>query len=99
MDVIKTGNPIYLADIIPHSNFGDVHLKVRAFKVGNGLGLITTDITERKRAEKRLKATLTEREVMLKEIHHRVKNNLTMLIGLIGMQAERVDDAGGTQRT
>ncbi|MFC2048587.1 PAS domain S-box protein [Elusimicrobiota bacterium] len=51
MKVIKTGNPFYSNDIIPHGKFGDIHLEVRAFKVGDGFGMITNDITKRKKVE------------------------------------------------
>ncbi|MDM8527013.1 PAS domain S-box protein [Anaerolineales bacterium HSG24] len=54
MDVIRTGKPLYLADVIPHPKFGAVHLEVRAFKTGNGLGMVTVDITERKQAEEEI---------------------------------------------
>lgn len=54
--VIKTGNPLIIEDFVPPSRFGeDVHLNVKAFKVGKGLGIILTDITERTRAERELK--------------------------------------------
>ena len=45
-----------------------------------------TDISERKRAEELIRASLAEKEVLLKEVHHRVKNNLMTVIGLIKMQ-------------
>ncbi len=54
MKVIKTGKPSIAEDLVPHPKFGDVHLNVKSFKVGEGLGLIVTDITEQKRAEEAL---------------------------------------------
>ena len=57
MDVIRTGKPFYAGDIVPHPKFGDIHLEVRAFKVGDGFGMITTDVTQRVRAEEELRAS------------------------------------------
>ena len=54
MDVLKTGKPFYLDELIPDPKYGNIQVSVRAFKVGKGLGLIFTNITERKRAEDRL---------------------------------------------
>jgi PAS domain S-box-containing protein len=53
---------------------------------------VNTDITERKRDEDEIRRALAERDVLLKEVHHRVKNNLQVVSGLLDLQAERLLD-------
>ena len=50
-EVIKTGEPLLIPDLIPHPKFGIRHVELKAFKVGDGLGIIFTDITDRVQAE------------------------------------------------
>lgn len=91
----------------------DVRLTGRSIVDGGKEGnrtllLAVTDITQQKQSERRIQALLQEKELLMKEVHHRVKNNLNTVMSMLNLQAmyasdsvtrETIQNASGRVRT
>jgi PAS domain S-box-containing protein len=57
-----------------------------------GLSAFARDVTERNEAEERIRRSLSEKEVLLKELYHRTKNNMNVIISILRLQAREIGD-------
>ncbi|WKN42454.1 sensor histidine kinase [Tunicatimonas pelagia] len=76
-----------------HGNFKDVSIQVGRLVGDNGQRFkleTVSDITKRKDDVRRLTQALDEKDSYAHEVHHRVKNNMTIVSGLLYLQAEKV---------
>ncbi len=77
-------------------NGGEIPIEISLSPLETEEGVFITstirDITDRRRVQEQLQASLREKESLLKEIHHRVKNNLQITSSLLKLQSEHIDD-------
>lgn len=90
--VVETGESHDLE--IPYNSDGITGwFRNMAVKLKDGVAISFSDITERKQAEARLKTALKEKVLLLKETHHRLKNNLEIVASLLTLQADQTENA------
>jgi PAS domain S-box-containing protein len=68
----------------------DLSPALLTFAEEKNLLIIFKDITARKQAEEEIKRQLAEKEILLKEVHHRIKNNIASIAGLISLRLQSI---------
>jgi len=90
MTVLQTGNPVRFESYSSDSNR---YYDCSVFSYDKGyFGIIFSDISERKFSENALRHSLEEKTALLQEVHHRVKNNLQVIISLLDLSRHECDD-------
>lgn len=71
-----------------------VEIGINPVETGEGPMILSVilDLSERKQAEKRIQDALTQKDLLLREVHHRVKNNLQVIHSLLDLQALKLND-------
>jgi len=94
-DLLQKGETVTSDRVLIRADTTLVSVEMRTGRMpDNTYQSILRDISERKRHEQQLSTALKEKEVLLREVHHRVKNNLAAIIGLMDMQRRTLEDPG-----
>jgi predicted ATPase/two-component sensor histidine kinase/GAF domain-containing protein len=86
--------------LMPDGSIKYLHVVAHAVKDESGelefVGAVM-DVTASKEAQSRLQASLEDKEALLKEVHHRVKNNLQLISSMLSLQAARIADPAAAE--
>ncbi|MFO7445109.1 MAG: histidine kinase dimerization/phosphoacceptor domain -containing protein [Ignavibacteriaceae bacterium] len=90
-EAISTQKPVQFKMMSPSSPY---LYQYSVYPSAKGLSVFTKDITALDKAEEKIRETLREKEMLLREIHHRVKNNFQIVSSLLGLSLNNIQDEG-----
>ena len=74
------------------SHYPNHYLDVHVYPYDNGLVIHSKDVSKRKQLEQDLQNALAQKDMLMKELHHRTKNNLQLVASMLAMQAYQLTD-------
>lgn len=76
-----------------------VEISLSPLKTDRGAYAISAirDASERRNVEENMRRSLREKEILIKEVHHRVKNNLQIISSIMNLQSQNIEDGGSRE--
>lgn len=84
-EVIRTGKTFSLDEVKAHPSLGNLHFRLKAFKVGDGLGSVTKNITD-------LNETIEELETFIYKVSHDMRSPIANILGLVNLASTEIKD-------
>ena len=85
LEVIRTGNSIVIEDSLSHPKYGNQHNRLKVFKVGDGIGVAASNITE-------LKDTISALELFSYKVAHDVNSPIASILGITNLALNEPND-------
>jgi signal transduction histidine kinase len=90
-EVIRSGKTHVIDEMKPHPSFGNYYSRIKAFKVGDGIGIASHNITD-------LKESLEELETFIYKISHDMRRPISTILGLVNLAKDEVKDLEGAKQ-
>lgn len=90
-EVIRTGNSHVIDEMKPHPSLGNMYFRIRAFKVGDGLGLISKNITDVKESQEEL-------ETFIYKFAHDLRSPISSILGITNIAEGQIKNITEAQQ-